>query len=205
MYNNDLNVAKFDENGLSTQSGWAKVYRADHLTREYIGYADMDNVPYRASVAADAYLDAPVIPTEKNVAIVRSDDGKSWINKPDYRGQDAFNTKTGEKVTISNIGEIPEGLTFKKPATEFDQWNGSKWVTNKDLLHKHEVKLCEDKKLYLLSLSESQISMLERKVKLGMATNEETEKLKEWEVYSVNLSNVDTSKAPDVEFPVEPE
>ncbi|MDN3813709.1 tail fiber assembly protein [Morganella morganii] len=204
MYNTDLPMAEFDEEGLSTKAGWAKVYRANGVTGEYIGHADMDNVPYRAGLAADAYLDAPEIPSAPNLAVVRSSDGKSWLHVPDYRGCVVYDKETKQQAEISGIGELPDNLTLDAPKTPFDKWNGKKWVTDKAEQQASEVAVAESQKQSLLAEAEQAIAMLERKIRLGMATDEDKVKLNEWEIYSVKMSNVDTSTAPDIAWPVKP-
>ena len=204
MYNTDLPMAEFDEEGLSTKAGWAKVYRANGVTGEYIGHADMDNVPYRAGLAADAYLDAPEIPSAPNLAVVRSSDGKSWLHVPDYRGCVVYDKETKQQAEISGIGELPDNLTLDAPKTPFDKWNGKKWVTDKAEQQASEVAVAESQKQSLLAEAEQAIAMLERKIRLGMATDEDKVKLNEWEIYSVKMSNVDTSTAPDIACPVKP-
>lgn len=52
--------------------------------------------------------------------------------------------------------------------------------------------------------AERRITILERKVRLEMATGGEIELLKQWEIYSVKVSGVDTSKSPDMEWPATP-
>lgn len=204
MYNTDLPMAEFDEEGLSTKAGWAKVYRANGVTGEYIGHADMDNVPYRAGLAADAYLDAPEIPSAPNLAVVRSSDGKSWLHVPDYRGCVVYDKETKQQAEISGIGELPDNLTLDAPKTPFDKWSGKKWVTDKAEQQASEVAVAESQKQSLLTEAEQAIAMLERKIRLGMATDEDKAKLNEWEIYSVKMSNVDTSTAPDIAWPVKP-
>lgn len=205
MYNTDLPMAEFDEEGLSTKAGWAKVYRANGVTGEYIGHADMDNVPYRAGLAADAYLDAPEIPSAPNLAVVRSSDGKSWLHVPDYRGCVVYDKETKQQAEISGIGELPDNLTLDAPKTPFDKWNGKKWVTDKAEQQAHEVAVAESQKQSLLAEAEQAIAMLERKVRLGMATDEDKAKLNEWEIFSVNVADTDTTTAPDIDWPQKPQ
>lgn len=204
MYNTDLPMAEFDEEGLSTKAGWAKVYRANGVTGEYIGYADMDNVPYRAGLAADAYLDAPEIPSAPNLAVVRSSDGKSWLHAPDYRGCVVYDKETKQQAEISGIGELPDNLTLDAPETQFDKWNGKKWVTDKAEQQAHEIAVAESQKQSLLAEAEQAIAMLERKVRLGMATDEDKVKLNEWEIFSVKTADTDTSTAPNIDWPQKP-
>ena len=204
MYNTDLPMAEFDKEGLSTKAGWAKVYRANGVTGEYIGHADMDSVPYRAGLAADAYLDAPEIPSAPNLAVVRSSDGKSWLHVPDYRGCVVYDKETKQQAEISGIGELPDNLTLDAPKTPFDKWNGKKWVTDKAEQQASEVAAAESQKQSLLAEAEQAIAMLERKIRLGMATDEDKVKLNGWEIYSVKMSDVDTSTAPNIDWPVKP-
>lgn len=205
MYNTDLPMAEFDEEGLSTKAGWAKVYRANGVTGEYIGHADMDNVPYRAGLAADAYLDAPEIPSAPNLAVVRSSDGKSWLHVPDYRGCVVYDKETKQQTEITELGELPDNLTLDVPKTPFDKWNGKKWVTDKAEQQAHEVAVAESQKQSLLAEAEQAIAMLERKVRLGMATDENKAKLNEWEIFSVNVADTDTTTAPDIDWPQKPQ
>ncbi|STB73528.1 tail fiber assembly protein [Citrobacter koseri] len=62
----------------------------------------------------------------------------------------------------------------------------------------------EAKKSELLSIADAAIAPLSRAVKLKMATDEEAGKLEEWERYSVLLNRVDTSTAPDIDWPEKP-
>ncbi|MEY0544366.1 tail fiber assembly protein, partial [Providencia rettgeri] len=55
-----------------------------------------------------------------------------------------------------------------------------------------------------LEEAEQAILMLERKVKLDMATEKEKELLKQWEIYSINVAGIDTSTAPDITWPNKP-
>ncbi|MCZ8805596.1 tail fiber assembly protein [Escherichia albertii] len=64
------------------------------------------------------------------------------------------------------------------------------------------ISIAESKKSQLLAESENTIQLLERAVRLGMATDEERSQLKSWERYSVLLSRVDTANP---EWPQKPE
>lgn len=62
----------------------------------------------------------------------------------------------------------------------------------------------EREKSRLMKVAEAVIAPLQRAVKRGIETQEEARMLEEWEVYSVLLSRVDTSKAPDITWPEKP-
>lgn len=49
------------------------------------------------------------------------------------------------------------------------------------------------------------IAPLQDAVDISIATDEETSRLSEWKRYRVALSRIDTSKAPDITWPVKPE
>ncbi|WP_410736676.1 tail fiber assembly protein [Citrobacter koseri] len=62
-----------------------------------------------------------------------------------------------------------------------------------------------EKKAELLAMADAAIALLSRAVRLKMATDEEVGKLEEWERYSVLLNRVETSTAPDIDWPPQPE
>lgn len=202
-YTTEIQKAQLDEQGLATVAGWVEVYLCDSVTREYTR-ASLDNVPFGGSVVADAYLDKPELPTKANIAIIRSDDEKSWLQVSDYRGKIAYSTENGQPIEIDFIGNLPNTLTLLEPKTEFDKWDGKKWVTDTEAQKAMLVEQAEQEKTQRLEEAEQNILMLERKVRLGMATDEEIELLRQWEVYSVRVSDIDTSNALDIEWPVKP-
>ncbi|EGT3609618.1 tail fiber assembly protein [Morganella morganii] len=201
-YSTEIQYAVFDENGLATAPGWAKIYRAHPLTREYTGTA-MDYVPFGFSVVGDAYTDEPELPAP-GFAIVRSEDGKRWLHVEDHRGKTGYDKTTKEKIQINVIGMLPDNLTLLEPQTPFDKWDGKKWVTDKEEQHVHDVTVAENQKQALMAEAEQEIAILERKVRLGMATDADQAKLTEWEIFSVRVTDTDTSLAPDIEWPLKP-
>jgi hypothetical protein len=56
----------------------------------------------------------------------------------------------------------------------------------------------------LLTAAAEKISLLQDAVDLEMATSSEAAYLKNWRVYRVLLSRIDTSTAPDIEWPATP-
>lgn len=64
--------------------------------------------------------------------------------------------------------------------------------------------LAEAEKSRLGSKAEEMILPLQRAVKYEIASEEEMEQLKEWEIFSVKLSRIDTSLAPEIEWPDPP-
>lgn len=67
------------------------------------------------------------------------------------------------------------------------------------------VAQAESKKLRLMQMANAEIAPLQDAVDLGIATTKETVALIEWKKYRVLLNRVDTSKAPDINWPEPPE
>ena len=67
------------------------------------------------------------------------------------------------------------------------------------------VAQAESKKLRLMQMANAEIAPLQDAVDLGIATTKETVALTEWKKYRVLLNRVDTSKAPDINWPEPPE
>ncbi|MFS1564031.1 MAG: tail fiber assembly protein [Candidatus Arsenophonus phytopathogenicus] len=91
------------------------------------------------------------------------------------------------------------------PATKFDKWDGKKWVTDTQAIKADQINTANQTKHQLIDEAESKITLLDRKVRLGMATNSEKTALRAWEMYSVKLNDIDTTTAPDIDWPKKPE
>ncbi len=203
-YNLDVEQAVIGDNGLATKAGWIKVYIADPVTREYLN-ASMEHVYFDVSLSSGAYADAPELPTKSGFAVVRSEDGTKWKIVADHRTKIAYNTEIQQPIIIDFIGELPSHLTFLEPKSVFDKWDGKKWVTDTDAQKLALISEAENEKAQRLNEAEQQIAMLERKARLDMASDEERELLKQWEVYSIKVSDIDVSIAPNLEWPQKPE
>ncbi|WP_445497383.1 tail fiber assembly protein [Photorhabdus sp. SF281] len=197
-------TAVLAKDGLATQAGWIKVYHSNQITREFTS-SNIEYVMLGVSLSASAYPDAPELPKSDDKAVCRSKDGKCWEILPDYRGKIAYDTLTRAPTEITEIGELPDTLTFKKPPTDFDKWDGKEWVVDKDLLKAHQINDAKQQQATLLQQANETLSLLQDSVDLEVATEAEEAALLEWKKYRVLLSRVDTSLAPDIEWPKMPE
>ncbi|QXF35259.1 phage tail protein [Photorhabdus luminescens] len=202
-YSLEHETAVLGKDGLAIQPGWIKVYHSNQITREFTN-SDIEYVMLGVSLSASAYPDAPELPKSDDKAVCRSIDGKCWEILPDYRGKIAYDTLTREPIEITEIGELPDTLTFKKPPTDFDTWNGKEWVVDKDLLKAHQINEAKQKQATLLQQANYTISLLQDSVDLEMATDETRESLLEWRKYRVLLTHTDLNQAPNVEWPPVP-
>ncbi|EHL7935379.1 tail fiber assembly protein [Escherichia coli] len=94
--------------------------------------------------------------------------------------------QAGGKVIVANESGYPE-LSDPAPLT-----------------HEQLTTAAEQKKTSLRIAADSEIAWRQDAVDADMATNEETAELAEWKKYRVFLMRVDTSKAPDIEWPTVP-
>ena len=79
------------------------------------------------------------------------------------------------------------------------------WVDIPPPSHAELVSQAEAHKAQLSNEAEQSIRPLERAKQLGIATDDELASLTEWERYSVFLMRVDTSLAPNIEWPQKPQ
>ena len=193
-------VAIFDESGLTTTAGWAVIYNVD-FKGEFLG-STYQYLPVGVGVPANSYLDAPK-EVDDDHTIVRQDD--KWIYPTDYRGKKIYATETGAESTVKNIGDIPAEFTLLKPNSEFDSWNGKKWVLDKEKQHQHDIAVAQSQQSQLLNDANKAIINLQDAVDAEIATEQQIEALKCWKKYRFELNQIDVDKAPNIKWPVKPE
>lgn len=194
-------IAILDENGLTTSSGWAIVYNVNSQTGEYLG-ATYQFLPAGVGLPAQSYLDAPK-EVDDDHAIVRQDD--KWIYPTDYRGKRIYSIETGAESTVTFIGDIPDDFTLLKPNSNFDSWNGKKWVLDKEKQHQHDISVAQSQQSQLLNDANNAISNLQDAVDAEIATEQQIETLKCWKKYRFELNQIDVNTAPDIDWPEKPE
>ncbi|MBS9433297.1 tail fiber assembly protein [Photorhabdus hainanensis] len=199
----DSETAILGEDGLATQAGWIKVYHVNPYSREFAG-TNFEYVAEGVGLSARSYLDAPDFSDTNNVAVRRSEDESHWEIVPDHRGKIAYNKQTRAQLEIIELGELPEILTFKKPDTDYDRWDGKEWMIDKDLLKSHQIEEAKRKKAELLRQANETLSLLQDSVDLEIATEAEKAALQEWKRYRVLLARVDILQTPDIEWPEMP-
>ncbi|EIY0596782.1 tail fiber assembly protein, partial [Salmonella enterica] len=137
-----------DENGFATEAGFITVYNYNGETREFIS-SSVEYLPFGVGVPAHSCVDAPGSKKD-GFAIRRNADLTGWEYVADHRGETVYSTDTGQKVSISDIGDYPENTTTKVPSTQYDKWNGTEWVTDSDEQHAANVAAAEQQKANLL-------------------------------------------------------
>ncbi|MBI0004923.1 tail fiber assembly protein [Gilliamella sp. W8126] len=192
-------TAVLDSNGLTVSAGWTVVYNVD-AKGEFL-QATYQYLPVGVGLPANAYLDAPKS-VKDNQAIIHN--GQQWTYPKDLRGTMIYSTETGAETTMQEVGEIPAGYTTSKPNSEFDSWDGEKWVLDTEKQHQHNVDIATSQKKQLLSEATSQISYLQDAVDSQIATEQEIQLLAEWKKYRALVNRIDAQQAPNIDWPSKP-
>ncbi|MFB5184679.1 phage tail protein [Yersinia intermedia] len=121
---------EFDKNGYAVSAGDVSVYNTAPNSGEFIRISN-EFIHTGQGLPARAYLDAPP-KAKKGFAICRSKDESQWEYKADHRGEVRYSTITGEKITVTALGEYPPDTTDSAPP-KFNQWDGVQWVPDNNL------------------------------------------------------------------------
>lgn len=134
------------------------------------------------------------------VAVFNSDEA-SWHLVEDHRGKTVYDVVSGDALFISELGPLPENVTWLSPAGEYQRWDGVSWVKDEEAEKLFRIREAEEKKARLIQEATDNIAILQDAVNLEIATNEEISQLNSWRKYRVLVSRIDTSTAPDIVWP----
>lgn len=155
-------------------------------------------------IPAYSALDAPLSPKARFV-VCRKTDNSGWEYLPDHRGEVVYSTETGQPIEITMPGSYPADTTPLKPQTPHDYWDGSTWVTDTEAAHAAEVAKADADKSNRLAAAKQHISLWQTQLQLDQISVLDKHKLVEWVKYITALNSVDTSAAPRISWPIEPE
>lgn len=195
--------ATLNKNGIATKAGDMTVYNFDGETREYLS-ASVEFLAVGVGIPANSCTDAPV-DAKDGFAVCRATSLDGWEYVIDHRGETVYDTESGQPVEINGLGDYPDNMTTIKPLTTYDRWNGSEWVTDADAQKGGQVAAAQQKKASLLAEAQSAISLWQTELQLGIISDDDKANLIAWMKYIQALNAVDTSTAPDIEWPVKPE
>ncbi|EIT7707124.1 tail fiber assembly protein [Escherichia coli] len=195
--------ATLNKQGITTKAGDMTVYNYDGETREYLS-TSAEYLAVGVGIPANSCTDVP-IDEKAGFAICRTTSFDGWEYVTDHRGEKVYDTQTGQPVEITELGDYAVGVTTIAPSTPYDRWNGSEWVTDKDAQKNGQVKEAEENKSALLNKAQSTISLWQTELQLGIISDDDKASLIAWMKYIQALNVVDTSTAPDIEWPVKPE
>ncbi|MEI9721500.1 tail fiber assembly protein [Enterobacter kobei] len=194
--------AKLNSEFIATVAGDITVFNYDGETREYLS-SSVEYLPIGVGIPANSCTDSPG-ESKEEFAICRTVDFTAWEYVADHRGETVYSTKTGESEIVSLPGDYPEGTTTLAPATPYDTWNGSEWVTDTEAQHAADVEAAEQQKAALLLEAQAAISLWQTELQLGIINDDDKARLISWLSYIKALQTVDTDAAPDINWPVSP-
>ncbi|WP_449261531.1 tail fiber assembly protein [Escherichia coli] len=184
---------------MSEQPRTITIYNLLAGTNEFIGEGDAYIPPHTGLPANSTDIAPPDIPAGF-VAVFNSDDA-SWHIVEDHRGKTVYDVASGDALFISELGPLPENVTWLSPAGEYQRWDGVSWVKDEEAEKLFRIRKAEEKKARLIQEATDNIAILQDAVNLEIATNEENSQLDSWRKYRVLVSRIDTSTAPDIVWP----
>ncbi|EFI1580794.1 tail fiber assembly protein [Escherichia coli] len=187
---------------MSEQSRTIKIYNLLTGTNEFIGEGDAYIPPHTGLPANSTDIAPPDIPAGF-VAVFNSDEA-SWNLVEDHRGK-TDDVASGDALFISELGPLPENVTWLSPYGEYQKWNGTSWVKDAEAEKLFRIREAEETKNSLMQVASEHIAPLQDAVDLDIATEEEASLLAAWKTYRVLLNRVNTAVAADVEWPVAPQ
>lgn len=190
----------FDKNGNATETQTVTVSGFDAVTGEHTATYDVRILVGTGIPGFSTMMPAPVA----NDGYAVCWDGSAWGQIEDLRGKAAYKKSDRSTETIRTLGPLDDAYTLLAPVTPYDKWDGSAWVTDAGAQHEADVASAEQKKSQLLAEASEEIAWRKYAADKGIATAEESAALDEWNLYRVLLMRIDTTKAPEIEWPPVP-
>ncbi|EPT7693744.1 tail fiber assembly protein [Escherichia coli] len=184
---------------MSEQARTIKIYNLLAGTNEFIGEGDAYIPPHTGLPANSTDIAPPDIPAGF-VAVFNSDEA-SWHLVEDHRGKTVYDVASGDALFISELGSLPENVTWLSPEGEYQKWNGTAWVKDTEAEKLFRIREAEEKKTRLIQEATDNITILQDAVNFEMATDEEVSMLSSWKKYRVLVSRIDINTAPDIVWP----
>lgn len=190
----------FDENGLATEPGEIRCYYYDAVTFEYMGWSD-EYINLGVSMPGHS---TDIEPGDEVVGKVAVFQNGGWVLNEDHRGETVYSTADATPSTVDYIGPVKDGYTSVAPSGPYQKWDGKKWVTDTDAQHAADVKAADKQKIALLVEAQETISFWQTELQLGIISDEDKASLIVWMQYIKTVQAVDTSKSPNITWPVPP-
>lgn len=192
----------FEENGLAAEPGEIRCYYYDAVTCEYMGWSD-EYINIGVSMPGHSTDIDPGVVVAGEVAIFT---GTGWKQEEDHRGEMVYSTKDGAASDIDYIGSVKDGYTSIAPLTLYDKWGGTKWVKDTDAERAADVAAAEAEKQSRIDQANDFMNRKQwpGKAVLGRLKGDELTQYNVWLDYWDVLEVVDTSRAPDIDWPIPP-
>lgn len=190
----------YDDDGFALESGWESCHVCQP-DGAYVGVEDV-YVSINSGLPAHAYLDAPPSHADGEWPS-RSGRDEPWIILPDYRGHRAYNTATKAPRVIASLGGLLENETLLKPSSQYDAWDGVKWVADHEAEAAAALAVASSTRTTLLAETNQIIAVLSDAVDFGIATESEQAAYNAWRRYRIELTRLDLTVTP-ITWPEKP-
>ncbi|EFS2931199.1 phage minor tail protein G [Escherichia coli] len=127
-----------------------------------------------------------------------------WHNHPQKTQMPSMNEAV-KQIEQEVLTTWPTEAISHAENVVYQKWNGTAWVKDAEAEKLFRIREAEETKNSLMQVASEHIAPLQDAVDLEIATEEETSLLEAWKKYRVLLNRVDTSTAPDIEWPEEPD
>ncbi|WP_145553053.1 tail fiber assembly protein [Yersinia canariae] len=174
------------------------VYLYDNKTFEFTGLWDAQESPLEPGAFLTPSASTEIAPIAKS-GYASIWNGNKWGYIEDHRGELRYSSITGHPIEVTNLGEYPATTTDIAPG-DLEKWDREKWVTDTDAVKREAA----EKKVELKAIADSEIDWRQDAVDGDYAEPKKVVELAAWKKYRVLLMRIDASKAPDIEWPVEP-
>lgn len=193
----------FDKNGLATEPGDIRCFYYAPDTGEYTGWSD-EYINVGVSMPGHSTDIDPGNEVAGQVAIFKNG---VWSQEEDHRGEIVYSITDGMASTIDYIGPVHDDYTTTAPSGQYDKWDGEKWVTDTDAQHAVDVKAADAEKQTKIELANEFMNSKQwpGKAAMGRLSDAEKEQYNTWLDYLDALEAVDTTSAPDIEWPTQPD
>lgn len=191
-----------DENGFAVEDGFIDVYNFNAETGEYTG-KETEYLAKGVGIPANSCI---IEPPETKAGIVPVFNEGKWQEVQDYRGEVVYSIKDGAAITVNKLGDYPEDTTKLAPKTQYDKWNGKKWVEDSESLKIGQIAEAAIKKEVLIQEANDYMNQRQwpGKAAIGRLKGSELEQYGFWLDYLDALSEIDVNLAPDITWPGKP-
>ncbi|HII2982660.1 TPA: tail fiber assembly protein [Yersinia enterocolitica] len=202
-YDFAVTAAVLDKHQLASQAGWITLYHYDADSMEYTS-ADMEYLPLGVGLPAHSVADAPIIQPKTGMALVRDLTANQWVTVADHRHQTVYDIETRYESIIFALGPIPKNKTLIQPMHEFDIWTGTAWEIDQQALKASHIATASQQKTALINQISDHINILLDAIAMD---NQQTDiqQLAALKYYRVALMRINTSAAPDIDWPELPQ
>ncbi|HGK6780065.1 TPA: tail fiber assembly protein [Yersinia enterocolitica] len=202
-YDFTVQPAILDDHQLASQAGWITLYHYDAESLEYAS-AGMEYLPLGVGLPAHSVADAPIIRPKTGMALVRDLTANQWVTVADYRHQMVYDIETKHESIIFSLGPMPHNKTLIQPMNEFDIWTGTAWEVDQQALKTRHIAAASQQKTALINQVSDHINILLDAIAMD---NQQTDiqQLAALKHYRVALMRINTSAAPEIDWPELPQ